>query len=69
MKRFKEGDILTLEDVKNSFDVANNKELIKVSADLSNIPVGKDGSLLFNSEEEYEKVFGGTFSFEEVFKW
>lgn len=69
MKKFKEGDEITLEDVRESFQLANNKELLKESFDFSKIPVDKDGVLLFNSIEEYERSFGGTVSFEEAFRW
>lgn len=70
MKQFKEGDNLTLEDVKQSFrEVKKNKALLNESVDLSRFPIGKDGAILFSSNEEYETAFGGTVSFEEAFKW
>lgn len=71
MRKFKEGDKLTLEDVRQSFQDArlNNKGLLKESVDLARFPRGKDGSILFASNEEYEAAFGGTVSFEEAFKW
>lgn len=70
MKQFKEGDNLTLEDVKQSFsDAKKNKTRLDESVDLSRFPMGKDGAILFSSKEEYEAAFGGTVSFEEAFKW
>lgn len=69
MKQFKEGDTLTLEDVRQSFQEINNKGVINEGLGLNRYPIGKDGSILFNSEEEYEAAFGGTVSFEEAFKW
>lgn len=70
MRHYKEGDNLTLEDVRQSFQEArNNKGVLNESVDFSRFPVGKDGSILFNSEEEYEAAFNGTVSFEEAFKW
>lgn len=70
MKRFKEGDNLRLEDVKQSFrEAKNNKTLLNEGVDLSRFPIGNDGAILFSSEEEYEAALGGTVSLEEAFKW
>lgn len=68
MKQYKEGDTLTLEDVRQ-FIQEINKGVIDEGLDLHRYPIGEDGSILFDSEEEYEAAFGGTVSFEEAFKW
>lgn len=68
MKQFKKGDTLTLEDVRQSFQKINNKG-VNEGLDLNRYRIGEDGSILFDSEEEYEAAFGGTVSFEEAFKW
>ena len=70
MRHFKEGDILTFEDVRQSFqDARMNKGVLDERTEFSRFPTGKDGSILFNSEEEYEAALNGTVSFEEAFKW
>ena len=70
MRRFKEGDELTLEDVRRSFREINNpKGLLKESIDLSRFPIDEDGARVFDSFEEYDAAYGGTVAFEETFNW
>ena len=70
MRKFKEGDELTLEDVKRSFREINNpKGLLKESIDLSRFPIDEDGARVFDSFEEYDAAYGGTVAFEETFYW
>ena len=70
MRKFKEGDELTLEDVRRSFREINNpKGLLKESIDLSRFPIDEDGARVFNSFEEYDAAYGGTVAFEETFYW
>ena len=70
MRIFKEGDELTLEDVRRSFREINNpKGLLKESIDLSRFPIDEDGARVFDSFEEYDAAYGGTVAFEETFKW
>ena len=65
MKVFKEGDILTLEDVKESFEKINNKTILNESVDLSKYPVGKDGAIIFDSWEDVETAVGKLISLED----
>lgn len=67
MRIFKEGNNLTLEDVRMSFQQVNNGS--KMNLDLSRYPKDNNGAILFNSDEEYELAFGGTVSFEQAFRW
>ena len=58
MKEFKEGDILTLKDVQESFDRINNHSESSEQVDLSGFPIGKDGAVIFETWEEVENTFG-----------
>jgi len=58
MKEFKEGDILTLKDVQESFDRINNLSESSEQVDLSGFPIGKDGAVIFETWEEVENTFG-----------
>lgn len=58
MKEFKEGDILTLKDVQESFDRINNLSESSEHVDLSGFPIGKDGTVIFETWEEVENTFG-----------
>ena len=58
MKEFKEGDILTLKDVQESFDRINNLSESSEHVDLSGFPIGKDGEVIFETWEEVENTFG-----------
>ena len=69
MRKFVEGDELTLEEVKQAFQEAydrNIKSQMIESVDSSNIKIGKDGYYEFESLEEYRKAFGGV-PLEDVF--
>ena len=70
MKKFVEGDNLTLEDVKQAMKEAhdrNIKHTIVESADMQS-HLSSDGFYEFESWEEYKKVFGDFASVEETFK-
>ena len=58
MKEFKEGDILTLKDVQESFDRINNLSESSEQVDLSGFPIGKDSAVIFETWEEVENTFG-----------
>ena len=58
MKEFKEGDILTLKDVQESFDRINNHSESSEQVDLSGFPIGKDSAVIFETWEEVENTFG-----------
>ena len=69
MKKFIEGDKLTLEDVKAAIRESENAGRIMVNESADVKPVFKDGIAYFNSVEDVEKYYGGTVKpLEEVFK-
>lgn len=61
MRRFKEGDILTLEDVKKSFaEIEAECSQILNEAKKSNVrPTIENGCEVFDSFEDMEKYYGG----------
>lgn len=70
MRTFKEGDTLTLEDVRAALKEAHDKNIrhtIVESADIQS-HLSKDGYYEFDSWEEYKKVFGDFASVEETFR-
>lgn len=69
MKKFKEGDNLTLEDVKTALKEAHDKNIkAQITEPLDKRPyLSTDGFLEFESWDEYKKVFGDFVSLEETF--
>lgn len=70
MRKFVEGDKLTLEDVRQAIEEAHDRN-IKCSAAPSGINIesylSEDGYYEFDSWEEYKRVFGDFVSVEEAF--
>lgn len=71
MRRFKEGDELTLEDVSSALQDAHDRNIkFRLDEGISNpdVRMSADGYYEFDSWEDYHKAFG-TVSVEDAFKW
>lgn len=69
MRKFKEGDNLTLEDVKQAMNEAKIAGRVMINENAGVKPEIKNGVAFFNSIEDAEKYYGGTImSLEEAFK-
>lgn len=68
MKKFKEGDVLTLEDVKESMQELERIGRRKINENTVK-PTVRNGALFFDSIEEAERYYGGPLrTVDEVFK-
>ena len=71
MKKFKEGDILTIDDVRCALKEAHDRNISQNIITEGVNPqsyLSADGYYEFESWEEYKKVFGDFVSVEETFK-
>ena len=70
MKKFVEGDNLTLEDVRTALKEAHNRNIKHTIVESIDIQthLSKDGYYEFDSWDDYRKAFGAV-PLEEAFKW
>ena len=66
MKKYKEGDDLTLSDIHTFLQKSKKKRPINESNGIK--PYLENGVFVFETDEDIEKYFGGTVSLEEAFK-
>ena len=70
LKKFLPGDELTLEDVRESLRIIEERCYSRSINENNDVKFEiKDGCGIFESWEDMEKYYGGLYTIDEVFKW